>query len=45
MPAAMAMGQAAGIASALSVEKSVSLRDIDVKALQSELLAQGAIID
>lgn len=45
MPAAMAMGQAAGVAAAMAVNDSVSLRSIDISALQNELIAQGAIID
>ncbi len=45
MPAAMAMGQAAGIASAMAVSENVNVRDINVPALQSELRALGAIID
>lgn len=45
MPAAMAMGQAAGTAAALSVKDGASLRDIDIKKLQHELKKQGAILD
>lgn len=45
MPAAMAMGQAAGIASAMAVHGENTLRDIDIAALQEELKRQGAIID
>jgi len=45
MPAAMAMGQAAGTAAALAISSSVSLREIDVTELQSLLKKQGAIID
>ena len=45
MPAAMAMGQAAGIATALAIRDSVSVRDIDIRELQSRLLALGAILD
>ena len=45
MPAAMAMGQAAGIASAMAVHGENTLRDIDVATLQEELKKQGAIID
>lgn len=45
MPAAMAMGQAAGTAAALSVKADISLRDIDIKILQAELKKQGSILD
>lgn len=45
MPAAMAMGQAAGIAAALSLNFSVSLREVDITLLQNELIKNGAIID
>ena len=45
MPAAMAMGQAAGIACALAINNCVTLRGIDVSALQAKLRAAGAIID
>ncbi len=45
MPAAMAIGQAAGMAAAISVNKDLSLRKIDVKELQQGLKDAGAIID
>jgi hypothetical protein len=45
MPAAMAMGQAAGVACALATRDGVVLRDIDVSELQTKLRAEGAIID
>lgn len=45
MPAAMAMGQAAGVACAMAVLGHVSLREIDVVALQAELRRQNAILD
>ncbi len=45
MPAAMAMGQAAGIASALALRDGVDVRGISVSELQKELKANGAIID
>lgn len=45
MPAAMAMGQAAGIASAMAVQGEYTLRDVNINALQEELQKQGAIID
>lgn len=45
MPAAMAMGQAAGTAAAISVKDNVSLRDVDIKKLQQQLINDGAIID
>jgi hypothetical protein len=39
-----AMGHAAGVAAALSVQTGVSVRDVDVKKVQDELLKQDAII-
>lgn len=45
MPAAMAMGQAAGTAAAISAKDRVSLKDIDIKKLQQQLINDGAIID
>lgn len=42
---AMAIGQAAGTAAALSVQDGVSPRDVDVHKLQSRLKAQEAILD
>ena len=45
MPCAMAMGQAAGLASVLSVQETVAVSQIDVKKLQNILLAKGAILD
>ena len=45
MPAAMSMGQAAGIASAMAVSENIDVRDINVASLQEKLKATGAIID
>ena len=45
MPAAMAMGQAAGIASAMAVAQNTTVRDIDVATLQARLREQKAILD
>ncbi len=45
MPAAMAMGQAAGNACALALKSGKALREIDIKELQKSLIEQGAIID
>ena len=41
----MAMGEAAGTASALSVQSDISVRELDVKAIQSKLVEHGAILD
>lgn len=41
----MAMGEAAGTASALSVQNGVSVRNLDVKDIQEKLIEKGAIID
>ena len=44
-PAAMAMGQAAGIASSMAVLLKTEIRDINVADLQAQLKEQGAILD
>lgn len=45
MPCAMAMGQAAGLASAMAIESGISVGEIDVHALQGRLVEAGAVID
>jgi len=45
IPAAMAMGQATGVAAAMAISENVTVREISVPALQAELQAQGAILD
>ena len=45
MPAAMAMGEAAGIAAALALAEGGSVRRVDVRELQNRLTCAGAIID
>ncbi len=45
MPCAMAMGQAAGAASAMSVKLNKDVAVIDVKELQRIIISHGAIID
>ncbi len=42
IPPCMAMGEAAGVAAALALNAGVSVRQVDVKALQKTLRAQGA---
>jgi hypothetical protein len=42
IPPCMAMGEAAGVAAAMALEAGVSVRRVDVKALQARLRAQGA---
>jgi len=44
MPSCMAMGQAAGVAAALSIDQGVSVRDVDMPALLDKLRAQGAMV-
>jgi len=44
-PTSIAIGTAAGVASAMAVEKGVSPREIDVKELQARLRKLGQIID
>lgn len=43
-PCWMAMGQAAGVSAAISIKSGKTVREIDVAALQKELLAQKAIL-
>lgn len=45
MPAAMAMGQAAGLAAAMTIDCGDSPSEIDVSDLQATLRAHGAILD
>jgi hypothetical protein len=45
MAPCMAMGEAAGMASAQVVKKSVSFADIDVRALRGKLKGVNAIVD
>lgn len=45
MPPCFAMGQAAGVASALAVEHAVAPHRVDVPELQQELREQGAILE
>lgn len=45
MPAAMAMGQAAGAAAAIAVRNALSLDAVPVQELQKTLLSHGAILD
>jgi len=45
MPAAMAMGQAAGMAAAMAVKEHKTIRDVDVSILQQQLKQNGAILD
>lgn len=42
IPPCMAMGEAAGVAAALALNAGVTVRHVDVKALQKTLRAQGA---
>ena len=42
IPPCMAMGEAAGVAAAMALDAGVAVRDVDVKALQKKLRAQGA---
>lgn len=44
MPGCYITGQAAGVAAALAVEKSVSVHDIDVSQLQERLIKLGAFL-
>lgn len=44
MPACFAMGQAAGIAAAMAVRRSVRVGDVDVRELQGALERAGAVV-
>ncbi|MBQ8802203.1 MAG: FAD-dependent oxidoreductase [Tyzzerella sp.] len=45
MPCAMAMGQAAGTASALSVKNGINVEDVNIAQMQTILRDHGAILD
>ena len=45
IPQCWAMGEAAGVAATLAVDSAVDVRDIDVRALQTQLVKQGGIVD
>jgi hypothetical protein len=45
MPACLAMGQAAGTAAAMAAHAGATTRAIQVAALRTNLLQQGAILD
>ena len=42
IPPCMAMGEATGIAAALALQAGIKVRDVDVKAIQRQMRAQGA---
>ena len=42
IPPCMAMGEAAGVAAAMALDAGLSVRQVDIKALQAKLRAQGA---
>jgi len=44
MPSCVAMGEAAGVAAALSLDVGVSPRNLDVEALKTALREQGALV-
>jgi hypothetical protein len=45
IPECWAMGEAAGVAAVLAVDGGADLRDVEVGALQAQLVRQGAIVD
>ena len=45
IPECWAMGEAAGVAATLAADRGVEVRDVDMKALQAQLVKQGGIID
>lgn len=44
MPQCMVMGEAAGTAAALAVRQGVTVRNVDIRALQKELAGRGGIL-
>jgi hypothetical protein len=45
IPECWVMGEAAGVAATLAVDRGVDVRDIDVTALQAQLEKQGGLVD
>jgi hypothetical protein len=45
IPECWAMGEAAGVAAVLAVDGGTGVREVDVSALQAQLVRQGAIVD
>ena len=45
IPECWVMGEAAGVAATLAVDSGVDVRDIDIRALQAQLVKQGGIVD
>jgi hypothetical protein len=45
IPECWVMGEAAGVAATLAVDSGVDVRDVDIRALQARLVAQGAIVE
>ena len=43
-PCWMALGQAAGVAAAISIDSGAAAADVDINMLQEELLKQGAVL-
>ena len=44
MSTCMALGQAAGAAARIALDEGVAVADVDVKAVQKDLLANGAFL-
>ena len=44
IPHCVAFGEAAGIGAVLANDAGISVRDVDIKALQRRLIAQGAVL-
>ena len=45
IPECWAMGEAAGVAATLAIDRGTDVRDVDVPALQAQLVKQGSIVD
>ena len=45
IPECWAMGEAAGVAATLAVDGGVAVRDVDIAALQAQLVKQGGVVD
>ena len=44
-PQYMMIGQAAGVAAKMALEKKITVQEVDTKALKTKLLLQGAVMD
>ncbi len=45
IPECWAMGEAAGVAATLAIDTGTHVRDVDVRAVQAQLVKQGSVVD